>query len=74
MAKEAGVFEQFQAKRLEAAKENLNKAVADGKMSQEKADQILKNIQEGKTMGPRDGGHKHMMKQGPRDGSCQNNG
>ena len=74
MAKEAGVFEQFQAKRLEAAKENLNKAVADGKISQEKADQILKNIQEGKPMGPRDGGHKHMMKQGPRDGSCQNNG
>ena len=77
MAKEAGVYDQFQAKRLEAAKENLNKAVADGKISQDKADQILKNIQEGKHQGPRDGMKKHHFgqhgQQGPRDGSCQNN-
>ena len=73
MAKEAGVYDQFQAKRLDLAKEHLNKAVTDGKLSQEKADQILKNIQEGKHQGSQGEMHKHMG-QGPRDGSCQNNG
>ena len=72
MAKDAGVYDQFMAKHLESAKGHLDKAVADGKMSQEQADKILQNIKEGKHFGPKDGMHKHMM-QGPRDGSCQTN-
>ncbi|MPM63442.1 hypothetical protein SDC9_110322 [bioreactor metagenome] len=72
MAKDAGVYDQFMAKHLELAKGHLDKAVADGRMSQDQADKILQNIKEGKHFGPKDGMHKHMM-QGPRDGSCQNN-
>ena len=72
MAKDAGVYDQFMAKHLELAKGHLDKAVTDGKMSQEQADKILQNITEGKHFGPKDSMHKHMM-QGPRDGSCQNN-
>ncbi|MHC1717834.1 MAG: hypothetical protein AB9883_04180 [Acidaminococcaceae bacterium] len=72
MAKDAGVYDQFMAKHLELAKGHLDKAVADGKMSQEQADKILQNIKEGKHQGPKDGMHKHMM-QGPRNGDCQNN-
>ena len=71
MAKDAGVYDQFMAKHLELAKGHLDKAVADGRMSQDQADKILQNIKEGKHKGPKDGMHKHMM-QGPRDGSCQN--
>ena len=72
IAKDAGVYDQFMAKHLELAKGNLDKAVADGRMSQDQADKILQNIKEGKHFGPKDGMHKHMM-EGPRDGSCQNN-
>ena len=71
IAKEAGVYDQFMAKHLELAKEHLDKAVTDGRMSQEQADKIFQNIKEGKHLGPKAGTHKHMM-QGPRDGSCQN--
>ena len=71
MAKDAGVYDQFMAKHLELAKEHMNKAVADGKMTQEQADKMLQNMKDGKHQGPKDGMHKHMM-QGPRDGSCQN--
>ena len=71
MAKDAGVYDQFMAKHLELAKNHLNQAVADGKMSQEQADKIFQDIKDGKHFGPKDGMHKHMM-QGPRDASCQN--
>ena len=71
IAKEAGVYDQFMAKHLELAKDHLDKAVTDGRMSQEQADKIFQNIKEGKHLGPKAGTHKHMM-QGPRDGSCQN--
>ena len=72
MAKDAGVYDQFMAKHLELAKEHMNKAVADGKMTQEQADKMLQNMKDGKHFGPKDGMHKHMM-QGPRNGDCQNN-
>mgnify|MGYP000948443074 CR=1 FL=1 len=72
IAKDAGVYDQFMAKHLELAKGHLDKAVADGRMSQDQADKILQNIKEGKHFGPKDGIHKHIM-QGPRNGSCQNN-
>ena len=71
MAKDAGVYDQFMAKHLELAKGHLDKAVADGKMSQDQADKILQDIKEGKHQGPKDGMHKHMM-QGSHDGNCQN--
>ena len=72
MAKDAGVYDQFMAKHLDLAKEHMNKAVADGKMTQEQADKMLQNMKDGKHFGPKDGMHKHMM-QGPRNGDCQNN-
>ena len=72
IAKDAGVYDQFMAKHFELAKGHLDKAVADGKMTQEQADQMFQNMKDGKHFGPKDGMHKHMM-QGPRDGSCQNN-
>ena len=72
IAKDAGVYDQFMAKHLELAKGHLDKAVADGKMTQEQADQMFQNMKDGKHFGPKEGMHKHMM-QGPRDGSCQNN-
>ena len=72
MAKDAGVYDQFMAKHLELAKGHLDKAVADGRISQDQADKMLQNMKDGKHFGPKDGMHKHMM-QGPRNGDCQNN-
>ncbi|NLY83756.1 MAG: hypothetical protein GX084_03995 [Acholeplasmataceae bacterium] len=68
IAKDAGVYDQFQAKRLELVKERLDKAVADGKMSQEKADGILAAIKEGKKPQMQ---HKGMHKQ-MKNASCRN--
>jgi len=68
IAKENGVLDQYKEKRIAANREILAKLVADGKITQEKADRILvkveKNINDGKPE------RKHMargqmMKQGP---------
>ncbi|MGL5207138.1 MAG: hypothetical protein ACRC8T_06470 [Acidaminococcaceae bacterium] len=72
IAKDAGVYDQFMAKHLELAKDHLAKAVADGKITQEQADQMLQNMKDGKHFGPKNGMHKNMM-QGQHNGSCPNN-
>ena len=60
MAKDAGVYDQFMAKHLELAKGHLDKAVADGKMSQDQADKMLQNMKDGKHQGQMGMGGKHM--------------
>lgn len=68
IAKEDGVLDQYKEKRIAANKEILAKLVADGKITQEKADSILvkvgKNINEGKPE-RRHMARGQMMKQGP---------
>ncbi|HIU64961.1 MAG TPA: hypothetical protein IAB06_08020 [Candidatus Avacidaminococcus intestinavium] len=48
IAQEAGVYEQFITQKYELAKANLDQAVANGKITQEQAEQILNNIKDGK--------------------------
>lgn len=46
MAREAGKSEEFKAAKLEMMKERLAKKVADGKITQERADEILAAVEE----------------------------
>lgn len=46
IAAEAGKLDEFKAASLEAKKERLNAQVADGTITQEKADEIIKAIEE----------------------------
>lgn len=46
IAKEAGKLEEFKAENLEIKKDNLNAKVAEGKITQEKADEIIATITE----------------------------
>jgi len=71
-AKENGVAKQFQEKNLEAVKKGLSLAVADGKITQEKADAALerfikfeKDEADGKIMRHRGPGYRMMNASGP---------
>ena len=64
-AKEAGVYDKYLSKKVELAKPHLDRAVADGRMSQKTADSILQDIRDGKEMhqGPRGDGPGFMHHQ-----------
>jgi hypothetical protein len=62
MAKKLGIFNQYKAERLATHKAMMDKAVADGKMTQEQEDKMLTNL--GKRID--DGLVEHRMHMNPR--------
>jgi len=73
MAREAGKSEEFRAEKLEIMKDRLAKKVADGKITQERADEILAAIEE--RMANCDGtGSQSHERLGLGNGECGGNG
>ena len=68
LAKNAGVYEDFQAEALEAKTELIKERVADGTLTQEQADAVLENLAEC------DGGMNHVLRNALGTGQQAQNG
>ena len=68
IAADAGKLEEFKAEAMEMKKDKINAKVADGKITQEKADTIIKTIEDNQANCDGNGSHRIGQDQGARFG------